>query len=74
MLVAGANGTFTPDRLAPAVPLLRQATVVLLQLEVPMATVERAAAEARAAGATVLLDPAPAADGARISYWLCLDC
>ena len=27
-----------------------------------MATVERAAAEARAAGATLLLDPAPAAD------------
>ncbi len=62
VVVAGANGTFTPERLAPAATLLRQATVVLLQLEVPMATVERAAAEARTAGAIVLLDPAPAAD------------
>jgi ribokinase len=62
VVVAGANGTFTPDRLAPAATLLRQASVVLLQLEVPMATVERAAAEARTAGAMLLLDPAPAAD------------
>lgn len=62
VVVAGANGTFSPDRLAPATPWLRQASVVLLQLEIPMATVERAAAEARSAGATVLLDPAPAAD------------
>ncbi len=62
VVVAGANGTFTPERLAPSLTLLRQAAVVLLQLEVPMATVERAAAAARSAGATLLLDPAPAAD------------
>ena len=62
VLAAGANGTFTPDRLAPAATLLCRASVVLLQLEVPMATVERAAAEARGAGARLLLDPAPAAD------------
>jgi ribokinase len=62
VVVAGANGTFTADRLAPALPLLRAATVVLLQLEIPIATVERAAAEARSAGAVVLLDPAPAGD------------
>jgi ribokinase len=62
VVVAGANGTFTPERLAPAAMLLRQASVVLLQLESPMATVERAAADARAAGATLLIDPAPAAD------------
>ncbi|MBK5297637.1 MAG: ribokinase [Vicinamibacteria bacterium] len=62
VVVAGANGTFAPERLSSAVTLVCQASVVLLQLEVPMATVERAAAEARAAGATLLLDPAPAAD------------
>ena len=61
-MVAGANGTFTPDRLAPALPVLRQASVALVQLEIPMATVERAAAEVRAAGGALLLDPAPAAD------------
>ena len=36
ILAPGANGTFGPDRLAPAVPLLRSASVVLLQLEVPV--------------------------------------
>jgi len=60
ILAPGANGTFGPDRLAPAVPLLRSASVVLLQLEVPMDTVIRAAVEAHSAGATVILDPAPA--------------
>ena len=62
VVVAGANGTFTPDRLAPALPVLRRASVALVQLEIPMATVERAAAEVRAAGGALLLDPAPAAD------------
>ena len=62
VVVAGANGTFTPDRLAPAAALLQQALVVLLQLEIPIATVERAAAETRASGAMLLLDPAPAGD------------
>ncbi len=41
---------------------LRAARVLLLQLEIPMETVERAAAEARSAGAVVVLDPAPAGD------------
>jgi ribokinase len=60
VLAPGANGTFGPERLAPVLPLIRQSRVVLLQLEIPMATVQRAATEARAAGATVVLDPAPA--------------
>lgn len=61
VLAPGANGTFGPERLAPAVPFLRSASVVLLQLEVPLDTVIRAAVEGHAAGATVILDPAPAA-------------
>lgn len=60
VVVAGANGTFAPARLGPAASRVRAARVVLLQLEIPLPTVERAAAEAHAAGAFVLLDPAPA--------------
>ena len=60
VLAAGANGTYAPERLAPALGALRAARVVLLQLEIPLATVMRAAAEARSAGAVVVLDPAPA--------------
>ncbi len=60
VVVAGANGTFAPARLAPSLELIRGARVLLLQLEIPLATVERAAIEARNAGLTVILDPAPA--------------
>lgn len=60
VILAGANGTFKADRLSPALGAIRAARVVLLQLEIPIATVLRAAAEAREAGAAVLLDPAPA--------------
>ncbi|NYJ05121.1 ribokinase [Petropleomorpha daqingensis] len=54
VVVPGANAELTPDD-AVADPV-RRADVVLLQLEVPLATV-RAAAEA--AGGTVVLTPAP---------------
>jgi len=62
ILAGGANGTFTPERHARALPLIRSASVLLLQLETPLDTVMRAATEARAAGVTVVLDPAPARD------------
>jgi ribokinase len=62
VLVAGANGSFDPARLESAQPALRRARVVLLQLEIPMETVVAAARTARAAGALVILDPAPARD------------
>jgi ribokinase len=60
VLVPGANGTFTPERLAVATAALRDTRVVLLQLEIPMQTVLAAAEAGRDAGALVLLDPAPA--------------
>jgi len=60
VIVPGSNGTFTPDRLEAARDLLASASVVLLQLEIPLETVRAAAGLARRAGARVLLDPAPA--------------
>jgi ribokinase len=62
VLVAGSNGSFTPDRLATIEPVIRGARVVLLQLEIPLETVIAAARIARQAGALVILDPAPARD------------
>ena len=61
VIVPGANGTFTPDRLERSRDLIASASIVLLQLEVPLATVTAAASLARRAGARVILDPAPAA-------------
>jgi ribokinase len=60
VLVAGANARLDPGRLAASEARLAAAAVVLLQLEVPLATVSAAARIARAGGATVILDPSPA--------------
>ena len=60
VVVPGANARLTPDALREAVPFASTGVVLLLQLEVPLETVEDAARTARAAGAAVILDPAPA--------------
>jgi ribokinase len=62
VIVAGANGTLMPSDLAHASDAIRQATVLMLQLEVPLETVIHGASTARNGGALVLLDPAPARD------------
>lgn len=60
VVVPGANGTLTPADIDRAATLIRGARVVLLQLEIPLATTLHAAQLARAAGCTVVLTPAPA--------------
>lgn len=60
MTAPGANHRLTPEDIGRAGRYLANATVVLLQLELPPAVVETAARLARAAGARVVLDPAPA--------------
>lgn len=58
--VPGANGAFDPEALAFHIGALTAADLVLLQLEIPVPTVLAAARAAHEAGATVVLDPAPA--------------
>ncbi|MGH9160607.1 MAG: ribokinase [Vicinamibacteraceae bacterium] len=60
VVVPGANEALTPARLEHSRALFSSAAVVLLQLEVPLPTVEAAARLGREAGALVILDPAPA--------------
>ncbi len=57
----GANATITPDDVRKAADRIGSADVVLLQLEIPLETVEFTARLASEAGVTVVLDPAPAA-------------
>jgi len=59
----GANEALSPDDVERAADRIRAADAVVMQLEVPLAAVEQAAAIARAAGVPVILDPAPAPDG-----------
>lgn len=53
----GANARVSGDDVATAAPMLEQALVTLLQLEIPVDTVTEAA---EAAGGLVILNPAPA--------------
>lgn len=61
VVIAGANGRVTPERLESSGAAIERASVVLLQLEIPLEAVGAVAARARAGGARVILDPAPAA-------------
>jgi ribokinase len=56
----GANHRLTPADVEAARPALAEAQVMLLQLESPLETVLAAARAGRAAGLTVILNPAPA--------------
>lgn len=60
-VASGANHALSPEEVSQAADRIRSADVLMLQLEIPMETVCRAAHLATEAGVTVILDPAPAA-------------
>ena len=55
----GANFRLTPADITKAARLLRSASVLVMQLETPLATVQAAARVAERAGVPVILNPAP---------------
>ena len=55
----GANARLAPADVDAAMPLLRSAAVVLLQLEIPLPTVRYALQLCRRLGVPTILDPAP---------------
>lgn len=60
VIVPGANGRTTAELVAANEEMIRQADVLLLQLEVPLPTVLEALRIARAHGIRTVLNPAPA--------------
>lgn len=60
VIVAGANGTWTPAAAEEAVTHLTPGDLLLLQLEIPLEAVWAAVRAAAARGAAAILDPAPA--------------
>lgn len=60
IVVPGANGRLSVADIEAARPAITEANSLLLQLEVPLATVERAAQIAAASGVIVILNAAPA--------------
>jgi ribokinase len=59
IVTAGANGRLAPADVEAARPLIRQADVVILQLEVPPETVARAIRVARRVGTPTVVDAGP---------------
>ena len=60
VVVPGANGLVTPDDVDRCADKIAGCDVLLVQLEIPIATVARAIEIASAAGVRVICDPAPA--------------
>lgn len=59
VVIPGANAEVSESDLDRLTPFFKKAQVLLLQFEIPLPTVEKAAALARLAGLTVIVDPAP---------------
>jgi ribokinase len=60
VVVPGANGCLSPDDIRSARPAFANASLLLLQLEIPLETVRQAVAAAHEHGMQVILNPAPA--------------
>lgn len=60
VVAPGANAKLRPEDVEHAEPILQSASVILLQLEIPMETVAYTASVAQAYGVPVILNPAPA--------------
>lgn len=60
VVVPGSNARLSPKDIQDAEPALREASVILLQLEIPIETVTEAIHLAKKHGVTVVLNPAPA--------------
>lgn len=60
VVASGANATLVSADLSPAMDAIKQAGIVLMQLEIPVETVSYVAGVAAAGGGKVILNPAPA--------------
>jgi len=60
VVASGANATLSADDLQHAEQLIEHSSIVLMQLEIPLATVEYVAALAASKNVKVVLNPAPA--------------
>jgi len=60
VVASGANACLLPEDLTKAADAIEQSNIVLMQLEIPMETIEYVAEEACSKGKTIILNPAPA--------------
>lgn len=62
VVASGANGKLIPDDLVNATDAISGASIILMQLEIPLETVEWVADLAKAHSVPVILNPAPACE------------
>ncbi|HMR20039.1 MAG TPA: ribokinase [Sphingobacterium sp.] len=60
VVAPGANGALLPDEVRHVEDLIQAGTLILMQLEIPIQTVEHIISKAAHRGAKVILNPAPA--------------
>lgn len=60
IVVKGANDLLSPEDVDAAAPLLKKADTIVLQFEIPLATVYHTVRFAQAAGVPCIVNPAPA--------------
>ena len=60
VVASGANAEVTPEDIESLAPAIKDADIILLQLEIPIDSVVKAAKLGKEAGAKVILNPAPA--------------
>lgn len=60
LIIPGANGMLSPEAIDTASDLIGQASLLVMQFEIPLETIERAIHLANARGVPVLFNPAPA--------------
>ncbi|OOG11334.1 ribokinase [Pseudomonas sp. C9] len=73
VIVAGANGSLTPQVIDRFDAVLQAADVIICQLEVPDATVGHALKRGRELGKTVILNPAPASRPLPADWFAAID-
>lgn len=59
VVISGANATLSCEDIDRHIELLKEADIILFQMEIPVATVCYGAKKAKSLGKTVILDPAP---------------
>jgi ribokinase len=68
IVIPGANGNINESDVIRLEKILSKTSLLLLQLEIPLEAVAKAAKEAKELGVTVMLDPAPAPEKFLIVY------
>jgi len=71
VIAAGANGTLSAADISGCAALLHRSRAVIVQQEIPLASVEAALRAARAGGALAVLNPAPFVPGCEALLPLC---